>query len=100
MLFKFWAHGSPVAAKIQLQPKWVIHTFGMGIIPYNHTKSTNLEFAFEDNNLSKFLLYEYRNTTDFKPNEPNYNYSDQSHIPEKKCLCLKYGLSLLLTYLF
>ena len=42
MFFKFWAHGAPVVAKLQLQPKWVIHAFGMGIIPYNHTKSANL----------------------------------------------------------
>lgn len=42
MLFKFWAHGAPVAAKIQLQPKWVLHAFGMGLLPYNHEKSASL----------------------------------------------------------
>lgn len=36
MLYKFWAHGAPVVAKLQLQPKWVIHAFGMGLIPMNH----------------------------------------------------------------
>ncbi len=36
MLYKFWAHGAPVATKIQLQPKWVLHAFGMGYLPLNH----------------------------------------------------------------
>lgn len=46
MLYKFWAHGAPVVAKIQLQPKWVIHAFGMGLLPINHEKSASLEFSF------------------------------------------------------
>jgi len=41
MLFKFWAHGSPIAAKLQLQPKWVIHAFGMGLPPANHYLSAS-----------------------------------------------------------
>jgi hypothetical protein len=84
MLFKFWAHGAAVVAKLQLQPKWVIHTFGMGLTPYNHEKSVSLEFSFEDCNFSKFLLYEYRNTTTFAPNIPGYNYQNQDHLPLKQ----------------
>lgn len=84
MLYKFWGHGAPVLAKLQLQPKWVIHAFGMGLPPLNHERSANLEFSFEDNNFSKFLLYEYRNTTQFKPNDPNYNYQDQEKVPVKR----------------
>lgn len=42
MLCKFWAHGAPVVAKLQLQPKWVIHAFGMGLTPLNHQKSATL----------------------------------------------------------
>jgi hypothetical protein len=57
MLYKFEADGAPVVAKLQLQPKWVIHAFGMGLLPLNHYRSASLEFSFEDNNLSKFLLY-------------------------------------------
>lgn len=77
MLFKFWAHGSSIAAKLYLQPKWVIHAFGMGLTPMNHEKSTTLEFSFEDNNFSKHLLYEYRNTTSYVPNMVGYNYDNQ-----------------------
>ena len=65
MLNKIWAHGAPVAAKLQIQPKWLIHAFGMGLPPMNHYMSANLEFSFEDNNFSKYLLYEYRNTTEY-----------------------------------
>ncbi len=84
MLNKFWAHGATVVAKMQLQPKWVIHAFGMGLLPMNHYKSASLEFSFEDNNLSKFLLYEYRHTTTFQPNDPKYNYADQEAVPLKR----------------
>jgi len=84
MLNKFWAHGAPVVAKLKIQPKWLIHTFGMGIIPFNHYKSAHLEFHFEDNNFSKFLLYEYRNTTHFKENEVGYDYKNQGHLPIRK----------------
>ena len=77
MYFKAWAHGAPVAVKIQLQPKWVIHTFGMGLLPLNHEKSVSLEFSFEDNSFSKYLLYEYRNTTKYSPNIPDYDYENQ-----------------------
>ena len=65
---KTWEHGLPVVAKIQLQPKWLVHAFGKGILPYNHKNSTDREHIFEDNNLSSFLLYEYRNTTSYKLN--------------------------------
>jgi hypothetical protein len=84
MFHKFWAHGAPVVAKLQLQPKWVIHAFGKGLPPMNHGKSSNLEFSFEDNNFSKYLLYEYRNTTAYQPNVEGYNYADQSQLPEKR----------------
>jgi hypothetical protein len=84
MLFKFWSHGAPVAAKLTLQPKWLIHAFGMGLLPQNHYRSASLEFSFEDNNFGKFLLYEYRNTTLWQPNDPAYNFNDQSHLPEDK----------------
>ena len=86
MLNKLWAHGAPVVAKLMLQPKWVLHAFGMGLHPLNHYKSTSLEFSFEDNNFSKFLLYEYRNTTMWKPNELNYDYENQEHLPAKRRL--------------
>lgn len=46
MLYKFQAHGAPVVAKLQLQPKWVIHAFGMGLLPLNHYRSASLEFSF------------------------------------------------------
>lgn len=46
MYYKFWAHGAPIAAKLYLQPKWVIHAFGMGLTPMNHEKSASLEFSF------------------------------------------------------
>jgi hypothetical protein len=42
MMYKFWGHGAPVVAKLQLQPKWVIHAFGMGLLPLNHYKSASL----------------------------------------------------------
>lgn len=77
MMNKIWAHGATVVAKLQLQPKWVIHAFGVGLLPLNHYRSASLEFSFEDNNLSKFLLYEYRNTTTFMPNDPKYDYNNQ-----------------------
>jgi hypothetical protein len=83
MMSKMWAHGATVVAKLQLQPKWVVHAFGMGLLPLNHYKSASLEFSFEDNNFSKFLLYEYRNTTNFQPNDPKYNYNDQEAVPDK-----------------
>ena len=80
MLFKFWAHGSSIAAKLYLQPKWVIHAFGMGLLPVNHEKSASLEFSFEDCNFSKYLLYEYRNTTNYTPNIPGYDYENQENV--------------------
>jgi len=46
MFFKFWPHGAPVAAKLFLQPKWVIHAFGLGLPPMNHERSASLEFSF------------------------------------------------------
>jgi hypothetical protein len=84
MLFKFWAHGSTVDAKLYLQPKWVIHAFGIGLLPLNHEKSVSLEFSFEDNNFSKYLLYEYRNTTKYARNVEGYDYANQNHLPEKR----------------
>jgi len=42
MLFKFWAHGAAVVAKLKLQPKWLIHAFGMGLTPLNHYKSATV----------------------------------------------------------
>jgi hypothetical protein len=86
MYNKMWAHGAPVAAKLYLQPKWVLHAFGIGLPPMNHYKSASLEFSFEDNNFSKFLLYEYRNTTFFKPNVEGYDYENQEHIPVRQRL--------------
>jgi hypothetical protein len=71
---KHWEHSLPVKAKLKLQPKWVVHTFGLGLLPHNHHRSVHREYVFEDNNLSRFLLYEFRNTTDFKANEPEYDY--------------------------
>jgi hypothetical protein len=42
MLYKFWGHGAPVVAKLQLQPRWIIHAFGAGLLPLNHERSANL----------------------------------------------------------
>lgn len=82
---KGWAHGAPVLSKLKLQPKWVIHAFGIGQLPQNHTKSAHREYVFEDNRLARFLLYEYRNTTLYAPNDPNYDYNaNHDHLPRYK----------------
>lgn len=33
---KLFEHSMDVVAKIKLQPKWVVHAFGKGIIPVNN----------------------------------------------------------------
>jgi len=38
---KHWEHALPVKAKLLLQPKWVIHAFGLGLLPCNHHRSAN-----------------------------------------------------------
>lgn len=73
-------HGAPVVSKLYLQPKWLLHAFGLGLPPRNHTKSAHREFVFEDNDLSRYLLYEYRNTTFYCPNDPNFDYEHQEHL--------------------
>lgn len=74
-----------VVAKIQLQPKWVIHAFGKGIASVNNRLSSHREYVFEDNNLSKFILYEYRNTTHYRKNIPDFDYENQEHLrPEMR----------------
>ena len=35
---------------------------------------------FMDNQWNSYLLYEYRNTTDYKPNKENYDYDNQEHL--------------------
>jgi hypothetical protein len=71
---KLFEHSMDVVAKLKLQPKWVVHAFGKGMISFNNRLSANKEFIFEDNNLSKFILYEYRNTTHYRENIPDYDY--------------------------
>ena len=63
-----WEHGADVKAKLKLQPKWVVHAFGLGNFSINNSWSSHREHIFEDNNFSRFILYEYRNTTHFKKN--------------------------------
>ncbi len=58
----------PVVRKIMIQPKWLVHAFGIGSISINNPRSSHREYQFMDNQLNKYLLYEYRNTTHFKPN--------------------------------
>lgn len=41
MLDKEWAHGAVVANKLYLQPRWVIHAFGQGLLPLFHYKSVH-----------------------------------------------------------
>lgn len=77
---KLHEHSMDVLAKIKLQPKWVVHAFGKGIIPVNNRLSCSREYIFEDNNLSRFILYEYRNTTHYRKNIPDYDYENQDHI--------------------
>lgn len=67
----------PVVGKLFLQPKWVVHALGQGIIPLNNRLNSHREYVFEDNNLSKFILYEYRNTSHYKKNIPDYDYENQ-----------------------
>lgn len=81
---KVWAHGARVLAKVQLQPKWLVHGFGIGQLPINHTKSAHREYTFEDNRLARFLLYEYRNTTFFQPNDPKHDYINQDKLPKTR----------------
>lgn len=69
-----------VDLRLYLSPKWLIHAFGKGSLPFSNKRSAHREFMFVDNQWSGFLLYEYRNTTDFKPNVENYDYENQDHL--------------------
>jgi len=64
----------PVALKIMLQPKWLLHCFGEGYEPEYNANTASREYYFEDNNLSQYLLYDFCHTTLYKPNVPGYNY--------------------------
>lgn len=52
-------HACVVACKIYASPKSLIHTFGRGMTPWRN-QGASKEFDFEDSNLDKFLLYDYR----------------------------------------
>lgn len=63
-----------------IQPKWLVHAFGIGALPISNPRSSHREYYFQDNRLNTYLLYEYRNTTHYKPNKEGYDYENQEHI--------------------
>lgn len=58
--------GSPMAFKIMLRPKEVVHAFGIYHNAENFDVSSSGEYYFEDNSLSQFVLVEWRNTQAYK----------------------------------
>lgn len=65
---------------MQISPRWLVHAFGIGHLPTSNRRSAHREFYFEDNRLNRYVLYEYRNTITFKPNEEDYDYENQDHL--------------------
>lgn len=64
----------PMSFKIMLKPRDLVHTFGHQHIADVFDKSASGEYWFEDNNLSQYLLVDWRATTCYKPNDPNWDY--------------------------
>ena len=52
-------HCEPVVCKIYATPKDIINAFGFGSEAFRNRGATR-EFDFEDNNLDKFIVYDYR----------------------------------------
>lgn len=56
-------HAERVVCKITAAPKDVVKVFGQGLDLTNNGKLSTLEYQFEDNDLSLFLVYDYKATT-------------------------------------
>jgi hypothetical protein len=83
---KFDDHCVPVVCKVMISPAKLMKVFGVPNVGWDKfQRSATMEYNFEDSNWDTFLLYDYRETTDFwGPNKPNYDYENQSHIQPRK----------------
>jgi hypothetical protein len=60
--------------KLLLKPKDLVHTFGVQHNVEYFTMSGSGEYFFEDNNLSQYIMVDWRATTFHIPNDPFWDY--------------------------
>jgi hypothetical protein len=65
ILTKEFPHSLPVVCEIEVSPKDFVHCFGRSLgVTRNDNYSLN-EWDFTDSNLDKYLIYDYKSSTDY-----------------------------------
>lgn len=64
-LVKEYPHSLPVVCEIEISPKDFIHCFGQSLGVTRNDNYSVCEWDFTDSNLDRFLVYDYKSTTDY-----------------------------------
>lgn len=75
IMTKEYPHELPVLIKIEAAPKDMVHVFGDSVINSRNDNYSTKEWDFVDSNLDRFLVYDYKATTQYwGPNMPDEWY--------------------------
>ena len=80
VLTKEYPHGLPVVCKIEVSPKDFIHCFGESLGVSRNDNYSLGEWDFTDSNLDRFLVYDYKSSTEYWGENLSDAYYAVSHL--------------------